>query len=111
MLGLVVLAASDFATSHKYPFLAAQLSVDRSALPIQVTRGAPNTLPRTLTTQRRAQQLKAGREALFIELAGVRRDTSAAGGGIPQSKSGGRIRQGAAAKAAGQGFAISEKLS
>ncbi len=27
------------------------------------------------TTQRRAQQLKAGREALFIELAGVRRDT------------------------------------
>ena len=28
------------------------------------------------TTQRRAQQLKAGREALFIELAGVRRDTS-----------------------------------
>ncbi len=28
------------------------------------------------TTQRRAQQLKAGREALFIELASVRRDTS-----------------------------------
>ena len=28
------------------------------------------------TTQRRAQQLKAAREALFIELAGVRRDTS-----------------------------------
>ncbi len=28
------------------------------------------------TTQRRAQQLKASREALFIELAGVRRDTS-----------------------------------
>ncbi len=28
------------------------------------------------TTQRRAQQLKASREALFIEMAGVRRDTS-----------------------------------
>ena len=28
------------------------------------------------TTQRRAQQLKSSREALFIELAGVRRDTS-----------------------------------
>lgn len=28
------------------------------------------------TTQRRAQQLKISREALFIELAGVRRDTS-----------------------------------
>jgi site-specific DNA recombinase len=28
------------------------------------------------TTQRRAQQIKASREALFIELAGVRRDTS-----------------------------------
>ena len=28
------------------------------------------------TTQRRAQQLKASREALFIELAGVRRDHS-----------------------------------
>ena len=34
------------------------------------------TIERDETTQRRAQQHKAAREALFIELAGVRRDTS-----------------------------------
>lgn len=69
-----------------------------------------NGMPSDDTFHRRAQQFKAAREALFIELAGVRRDTSLPSGRTPQNKSGRRIRQGAAAKTAGEGFAISKKL-
>ena len=62
------------------------------------------------TTQRRAHHLKASREALFIELAVVRRYCLTFGG-VPQIKLGGCIRQAATAKATGKGFALGKKLS